>query len=60
MKEFSCGDVVPGCKAKFRARSDDELLTQVARHAREDHGIVEISADLVNAVKRNIRVTADA
>jgi predicted small metal-binding protein len=60
MKEFSCGDVVPGCKAKFRARSDDELLEQIARHAREDHGIGEVSAELVNAVKRNIRVTADA
>lgn len=60
MKEFSCGDVVPGCKAKFRARSDDELLAQVARHAREGHGIQEISAELVNAVKQHIRVTADA
>jgi predicted small metal-binding protein len=60
MKEFSCGDVVPGCKAKFRARSDDELLEQVARHAREGHGIEHVSAELVSAVKRNIRVTVDA
>ena len=60
MKEFSCGDVVPGCKAKFRARSDDELLAQVAQHAREGHGIQQISAELVNAVKQHIRVTADA
>ncbi|HTV25447.1 MAG TPA: DUF1059 domain-containing protein [Polyangiaceae bacterium] len=60
MKEFSCGDVVPGCKAKFRAHSDEELLEQIAKHAREGHGIQQITADLVSAVKRNIHVVADA
>lgn len=60
MKEFSCGDVVPGCKAKFRARSDEELLEQIAKHAKEGHGIQQITADLVSAVKRNIHVVADA
>ena len=60
MKEFACGDVVPGCKAKFRARTDDELLEQVAAQAREGHGIQTISAELASAVKRKIRTTADA
>ena len=46
MKEFACGDVVPGCKAKFRARTDEELLEQVAAHARDGHGVREISAEL--------------
>lgn len=60
MKEFACGDVVPGCKAKFRARTDEELLEQVAAHARDGHGLREISAELASAVKRNIRTTTDA
>lgn len=60
MKEFSCGDVVPGCKAKFRARTEEELLAQVAAHAREGHGIQQVSAELVSAVKGSIRTTADA
>ena len=60
MKEFACGDVVPGCKAKFRARTDEELLEQVAAHARDGHGVREISAALASAVKRHIRTTADA
>ena len=60
MKEFACGDVVPGCKAKFKARSDEDLLKQVADHAREGHGIQQVSPELVNAVKQHIRVVADA
>jgi predicted small metal-binding protein len=52
--------VVPGCKATFRARTDEELLEKVAAHARDGHGLREISAELVSAVKRNIRTTADA
>lgn len=60
MKEFACGDVVPGCKAKFKARSDEDLLRQVAEHAREGHGIQQVSPELVNAVKQHIRIVADA
>jgi len=60
MKEFSCGDVVPGCKARFRADTEEELLRQVAAHARDGHGLQQISPDLVKAVKSKIRTTADA
>ena len=55
MKEFSCGDVVPGCKASFRATTDDALLKEIARHAREDHGLGELPSELVEAVKQRIR-----
>jgi predicted small metal-binding protein len=55
MKEFSCGDVVPNCKASFRATSEEALLKQVARHAQDDHGLTELPAELVEAVKRRIR-----
>lgn len=57
MKEFSCGDVVPGCKAKFRAASDDEILQSVAQHAHDEHGLSEVSPELVAAVREHIRTT---
>lgn len=55
MKEFACGDVVPGCVAKFKATSADDILKQVAQHAHDDHGLHDISAELVAAVQSNIR-----
>ena len=33
MKQFRCGDVVPGCTSAF-VGTDDEILGQVAAHAR--------------------------
>jgi len=59
MKEFSCGDVVPGCKAHFRARTEEDLLKQVADHARDGHGIREVSTELVAQVKQHIHASAD-
>lgn len=50
MKQFSCGDVVPGCKAVFRGASNDEILGQVAEHAKRDHGMTDIPAGLVAQV----------
>jgi predicted small metal-binding protein len=60
MKEFSCGDVVPGCTASFRAPTEEALLQQIARHARDDHGLTELSPDLVAAVKQRIRTAGHA
>jgi predicted small metal-binding protein len=54
MKSFSCGAVVPGCTHSFRGRTEDEILTQVAHHARQDHGLTEIPEELVGAVRANI------
>ena len=58
MKEFSCGDVVPGCSARFTARTTDEILAAVATHARDDHGLADIPDELVQQVKSNIRDAA--
>lgn len=54
MKRFSCGDVVPNCKARFEGANEADLFAQIARHAREDHGMLSISDDLVQAVKGRI------
>ncbi|MBV9818888.1 MAG: DUF1059 domain-containing protein [Solirubrobacterales bacterium] len=58
MKQFACGSVVTGCQAVFRAPDEDGILAQVARHAREDHGLTEIAPELVNAVRQNITALA--
>lgn len=55
MKKFACGDVVPGCTATFQGPTDDAILGQVARHAHDDHGLTDVSADLVAAVKKAIQ-----
>ncbi|GAA0290682.1 DUF1059 domain-containing protein [Kineococcus aurantiacus] len=54
MKTFRCGDVVPGCTREFTAPDRQEILAQVAEHAREDHH-VEVDAPLVQAVEANLR-----
>lgn len=55
MKQFSCGDVVPGCKVSFEARDEQALFGQIAAHARADHGISEISPALLAQVRSKIR-----
>ncbi len=55
MKQFSCGAVVPGCTATFSAETEDELLGQVATHAKEDHGMDSVPDEVVEQVKANIQ-----
>jgi predicted small metal-binding protein len=54
MKQFSCGDVVPGCNRAFTATDDDSLFAQIAEHARSDHGMAEIPEDIRLAVQERI------
>ncbi|WP_369056190.1 DUF1059 domain-containing protein [Kineococcus terrestris] len=49
MKKFRCGDVVPGCTRAFHGTEAD-VLTQVAGHARADHGLPDVPAELVGRV----------
>jgi len=54
MKEFRCGELVPGCGATFEGASDDEILEQVAAHARDEHGMDEVPAEVVDKVLASI------
>lgn len=56
MKRFRCGDVVPGCTAQFHGTEED-ILGQVAEHARSVHGMTEIPDELVAQVRSRM-VTA--
>ena len=50
MKQFRCGDVVPGCE--WVARNDDEqqLFEEIQSHAREAHGMDEVPPEVVHAI----------
>jgi predicted small metal-binding protein len=58
MKQFSCGDVVPGCHVHFSGSTDDEILVQVTRHAASDHRMPDPPASLIGSVLAKIRVAA--
>ena len=51
MKAFSCGDVVPGCEARWVCSSTDEVLREVAVHARVVHALPVLSDQLVATVR---------
>jgi predicted small metal-binding protein len=54
VKSFACGDVVPGCEARWVCSTDDEILVHVASHAASAHGLAEVPAELVLAVRQAI------
>jgi predicted small metal-binding protein len=55
---IACGDVMPGCAARFEGDTEDEVLQQVGRHAAEDHGITEITPEVLEAVRAAIKPAA--
>ncbi len=54
MKEFRCGELVPGCGAAFHSESEHEILQQVATHARDDHGMYEVPPEIVDTIRDSI------
>ena len=54
MKTFACGDVIPGCGAHFSAADEDGIFSQVAGHTVADHGVTDITPELVAAVRAHI------
>jgi predicted small metal-binding protein len=52
---IACGDVVPGCATRLEAGSEDELMAQVADHARDEHGVSEITPELAEQVKAAVK-----
>lgn len=54
MKMFACGQVVPGCDATFHADSDEQILAQVAVHARDAHQLTAVPPALVDQVRSAI------
>ena len=55
MKTFACGDVIPGCSASVSAADEDGIFAQVAGHAAADHGVTDVTPELVAAVRSRIQ-----
>ncbi len=54
MKRLTCGAVVEGCTAAFEAETEREIMEQVVAHARQDHGMAEISPEFEKQVRARI------
>lgn len=54
MKKFRCGDVVPGCETTIQGDSEDQILEQVAEHARDEHGMDEVPPEVQEKVRASI------
>lgn len=52
--KLSCGDAMPGCSARFEEDSREEVLAQVAEHAREEHGVAEVTPEMLEAIGASI------
>lgn len=53
-KEMNCGDLMPGCDFVARGETDEEVMQQVAEHARTAHDMEELSPEVAEQVKAAI------
>jgi predicted small metal-binding protein len=58
MKELNCSDVGFECDAVVRADTEEEVLAQVATHAREVHGMQQIDDETAAKVRSQIHDAA--
>ncbi|MCW2792858.1 MAG: hypothetical protein JWO76_1956 [Nocardioides sp.] len=56
--KLACGDVMPGCSARFEGTDRDQLMGQVAGHAANAHGISDITPEIRAAIEDKISVAA--
>lgn len=56
-KMLRCSDVGLDCDAVIRAETEGELMKKVAEHAKDAHGMTEISPETVAKVKAAIQDT---
>lgn len=54
MKQFACGNVVPGCDGVVQGATDDEVLAAAAAHAKDAHGMDAVPDEVVAAIKAGI------
>ncbi len=51
MKQFRCGDVVPGCQWVTRHEDEQELFEEIHVHARDAHGMDVVPPEVVDAIR---------
>ena len=50
MKQFRCGDVVPGCQWVTRNDDEQDLFDEIHSHARDAHGMDVVPPEVVDAI----------
>ncbi len=55
MKHLHCSDLFPGCGAEIHLPNEDDVLAAAAAHAADAHGVTELDAATVAAVRGAIR-----
>jgi predicted small metal-binding protein len=58
MFKLACGDVMPGCAARFENTDRGALMADVASHAAADHGITDLTPEIVASVETKVVYTA--
>lgn len=54
-QHIACSTLNPGCAFEAHAETEEALLKQVAAHARDAHGVAEVTPELLADVKAAIR-----
>ena len=54
-KVLRCGDLMAGCKAVVEGKDEAEVMAKAAEHAKKDHGMTTIPADVAAKVKAAIK-----
>ena len=52
---IACGDVMPGCTSVLTGETREAVLSAVAQHAAQDHGVHHIDAPTLDAVSAALR-----
>jgi predicted small metal-binding protein len=54
MKTLRCADIGFDCKAVVKANTDEEVLAQAAKHAKEVHGVT-VTPEMAAQIKTKIK-----
>ena len=54
MKTFACKDAGFNCEWHVESNDENDILRQAGEHGRKEHGIKEMTKDLVDKVKSKI------
>jgi predicted small metal-binding protein len=55
MKQVKCADAGIACDFVAHADTEEELMKKVAEHAREKHGIAQVTPDMAAKMKKIMR-----
>lgn len=54
-KVLHCADVGFDCEGVIRAETEDEVMSQAAEHARTAHGLEEVTPEVAEQIRSQIR-----